>query len=172
MERKRKSTRTKKNKERKKKKKGNPSFSLSPFVWIGSMAEPGDSIAVPQHASVRIHVMHASVQANKKFFVHYPHKKRIQIQGRIRRHPPIFPGGVRGIHLALKTRCSLHSFTLFSDYRNFKLLNKACKAQGKQDGKDSFPLALIACLSFFVKLLTINVSKQACFFLLVCFEAF
>ena len=47
MERKRKSTRTKKNKERKKKKKGHPSFSLSRFVWIGSMAEPGDSIAVP-----------------------------------------------------------------------------------------------------------------------------
>ena len=75
MERKRKSTLAKKNKERKKKKKGHPSFSLSRFVWIGSMAEPGDSIAVPSHASVSIHVMHASVQASKKFFVHYPHKK-------------------------------------------------------------------------------------------------
>ena len=75
MERKRKSTRTKKNKERKKKKKGHPSFSLSRFVWIGSMAEPGDSIAVPSYASVRIHVMHASIPKAKKIFVDYPCKK-------------------------------------------------------------------------------------------------
>ena len=73
MERKRKSTLAKKNKERKKKEKGAPFFfRFRHSLLRGWMHEPGDSIAVPSHASVPIHVMHASVPKAKNFFVHYP----------------------------------------------------------------------------------------------------